>query len=230
MTRRPAFLAAASSLMLTLSGFAVTTTPQQQTTQPGDGTSVADLLVTVRLEEIRAERDAYEAGRLVERAVREELAGRDDAAQELYARALELDPDHPQAKAGLDAARDRLGLATEPLTLIERTRREATARRQEVLYRFNAAIRAAGDGIAKGTPEGFRQARLELDRARLARESHAAVFSAEDHDLLDARLGERDVALKAAVQARADAIERARRKEAARRIKEARVHDIRRGL
>lgn len=106
-------------------------------------------------------------------------------------------------------------------------RQESRARLQEVIYRFEAAMDAAADGIAAGTPEGFLKARLAIDRARLARGSAPELFSAEALDALDARLAERDLDLRAAVRNRADAIERARRKEHRRQMKDARVNDIR---
>ena len=125
------------------------------------------------------------------------------------------------------ATRDRLGLVTERLPLIERTERESNIRRQEILFRFNAAIAAATDGIVSGKPDGFKKARLAIDRARIVRDTHPAVFSAEGLADLDARLRDHETALNAAIQRRADAVERAREKERARRIKAARVHDIR---
>ena len=195
--------------------------------EPTDGTSEADLLVTIRLEEIRQQRDAFEAGRLVDQAVREELRGRDEEAEALYARAVELDPDNGTARLGLSATRDRLGLEVDRASLIERAERESRARRQEVMYRFDAAVAAAADGIAAGTPEGFGKARLQIDRARLARAASPEVFSPADLEELDARIAEYDLALEAAIQTRADAIRRARRKETLRDIKAARVKDIR---
>ena len=91
----------------------------------------------------------------------------------------------------------------------------------------DAAIEADTDGIVAGTPEGFQKARLAIDRARIARDSDPSVFSTEDLDNLDARLADHDLSLETAKQRRADAIERAREKERARRIKAARVNDVR---
>lgn len=226
MTHRPR-LAAASSLLLTLGGLAYANSPPPTAAAPTDGTSEADLRATIQLEEIRQQRDAFEAEQLVAAAVREELRGRDEQALELYARAVELDPDHRPAKLGLRATRDRLGLVTERVPLLEQVEKELRVRRQEMLYRFDAAMAQADEGIASGTPEGFQNARLQLDRARLARASSPDVFSAEDLERLDAQIDEQDLALEVAIQERADAVERARRKDHARRIKAARVHDIR---
>ena len=239
----PPRLAAAAVVLFTFGGHAAlsgaaraaTSSPQATSRAPvaaasdlaAEGTSEADLRVTIRLERIRAQRDAFEAGQLVGRAVREELGGRDEAAQDLYARAVELDPANEQAKLGLAATRDRLGLATDRVSLIDRAERETRARRQEVMFRFNAAIEAAADAVAVGTPEAFAKARYQLDQARLARAAAPELFSAGDLDALDARIAERDLALEAAAQNRADATERARRRDHARRIKAARVHDVR---
>lgn len=225
MTRRRSRLAPASILVLTLGTQACAASPQS--TQPADGTSEAELRATARFDEVRQQREAYEAEQLTAQAAREEVRGRDRQAEALYAKALELDPSNTRARLGLHATRDRLGLTTERLPLIERVERESKARRQEVLYRFNAAISAAGDGIAAGTPEGFLKARLAIDRARLAREASPGDFSDEDRRLLDASLRDKDAALRAAVQQREAAVERARQKDWARRIKAARVHDIR---
>jgi hypothetical protein len=56
-----------------------------------DGTSLDDLRITARLDEIRQQRDAYEASQLVARAVKEVRAGRDSAAEPLFAKAVQLD-------------------------------------------------------------------------------------------------------------------------------------------
>ena len=228
MTRRPASLAAAMCFVLlsTTIGLAPAQTPPPAS-QPTDGTSEADLRTTIRLERIRAAEAAYRAGLLIQRAVRAEVRGADAEAEALYADAVEADPTNEQARLGLEATRDRLGLVTERRPLIERREREANIRRQEILYRFNAAIEAATEGIVAGTPEGFQKARLAIDRARIARESDPSVFSTDDLDHLDARLADHDLSLEVARQRRADAIERAREKERARRIKAARVNDIR---
>ena len=240
MTRLP-YLAAASSLLaiaLTGSahGSAPADTPARAATATGtptttvaleEGTSAADLMVTIRLDRMRAQRDAFEARQLVDRAAREEVAGRDDEAERLYARAVELDPKNERAQLGLATTRDRLGLVTDGRPLLDRAERESRARLQEVTYRFEAAMRDAADGIAEGTPEGFAKSRLALDRARLARGSALELFSPEALDSLDARLAERDLDLEAAIQNRADAIERARAKEHRRQLKDARVNDIR---
>jgi hypothetical protein len=212
-------------LVLLSSGLAPAETPPAS--QPTDGTSEADLRATIQLQRIRAAEAAYRAGVLIERAVRAEVRGADAQAEALYAEAVELEPGNERARLGLQATRDRLGLVTERRPLIERRQREARIRRQEILYRFNAAIEAATDGIVAGTPEGFQKARLAIDRARIARDSDPSVFSTGDLDDLDARLADHDLALQGAIQRRADAIERARAKERARRLRAARVNDIR---
>jgi hypothetical protein len=243
MTRR-ARRAAASMILFAFGGHAAfaggvrpaTPAPQPatsgasaptETDLAAEGTSEADLWVTIRLERVRAQRAAFEAGRLVERAVREELRGNDEAAQELYASAVELETDNERARLGLAATRDRLGLVTDRVSLLDRAEREARARRQEVMFRFNAALEAAGDAIAVGTPEAFAKARYQIEQARLALAAAPELFSADDLDALDTRIAERNLSLEAAARNRADATERARRRDHARRIKAARVHDIR---
>jgi hypothetical protein len=105
----------------------------------------------------------------VERAARTEShgGGSDAESEALYARAVALDPTNERAREGLAATRERLGLVVAPETspLIERSRREMTAKRQEVMFRFEALLEAARDGIASGRPDGFQAARLHLDRA-----------------------------------------------------------------
>src|SRR5688572_24415676 len=111
MTRRLRLEAISSLLLVTLGSFAHADTPGSATptarATPAaavaveEGTSVADLLVTIRLDQVRARRDMFEAGQSVDRAVREELAGRDDEAERLYARAVELDPKNERAQLGL---------------------------------------------------------------------------------------------------------------------------------
>jgi hypothetical protein len=196
-------------------------------TKPADGTSVDELLTTARLDEIRKKRDAYEAERLVARAVREELRARDEEAEKFYARAVELDPENERAVIGLRSARDRLGLHTDPEPLIERAERELRTKRQEVLFRFDAALSEAVDAIDTGRTEGFTTARLQLDRARLIRALNPGVFSAEEYERLDARVRDKDLALTRAIQRRNDVIRAAQERDWARRIKAARVHDKR---
>lgn len=110
MTRRPRLAAASNLLLITIAGFAYADTPAPLTTARAapttaaaleEGASAADLLITIRLDQIRAQRDVFEAGQLVDRAVREEVAGRDDEAERLYVRAVELDPKNEQAQLGL---------------------------------------------------------------------------------------------------------------------------------
>ena len=135
MTRRPARLVAtAGSILLTLNAAALgdspVTTPSTTAAVPlaaqlTDGTTEADLRVTIRLEEMRRQRDGYEAEQLVAKAVREEMRGRDLAAQELYALAVELDPTNERAQEGLAASRDRLGLLVEPTPLLDRAAGDA---------------------------------------------------------------------------------------------------------
>ena len=227
MTSRTTRLAAAVAILAFLVSGVALADETPRTTQPADGTSEAELRETVRLENIRKAEAAYRVRSIVGRAERAEAAGRDAEAAELYAQAVELEPVNAKARLGLQATRDRLGLVTERLPLIERTERESNIRRQEILFRFNAAIAAATEGIVSGKPEGFQKARLEIDRARIVRDSDPAVFSTEGFADLDARLRDHETALSTAMQRRADAVERARQKERARRIKAARVHDLR---
>jgi hypothetical protein len=191
-----------------------------------DGTSVDALRATADLDRIRAARDAYDASRLLDRAAREEMAGRDADAEKLYAKAVDLDSSNIRAVAGLRATRDRLGLNTDGRPLMERVEKERKAKRQETLYRFDAAMRLASKGINAGDPEGFQKARLHLDRARLIRAADPTLFSTEESADLDAKLRDKDVALKGAIQARKNALHTEQQREWARRIKEARVHDI----
>jgi hypothetical protein len=196
----------------------------RRSTQPSDGTSLEELRATSRLDEIRQQRNSYEAERLVAKAVREELARRDEQAEALYAKAVELDPANERARLGLQGARDRLGLVTEQRPLIVRAEREMKAKRQEALYRFNAALERAADRIESGQTDGFQAAKLDIDRARIIRESNSSVFSPEELDRLDTRLRERELNLKVAIQQRSDAIRDAQERDWVRRIKAAKAY------
>jgi hypothetical protein len=215
---------AAASLVLTGAASAVSLV-QQPAPPASNGATLEELRVTARLDEIRRQRDAYEADQLVGKAVREELAGREERAEKLYAQAAELDPTNERAMTGLRATRDRLGLVTERMSLIERVEKEQRAKRQEILYRFDSAIDEARRGIESGRPEGFQAARLQIERAKLIRASSAGAFSLGELDDLDGRLQRQDTALKAAIQHAQDAERRAQEQDWARRIKAARVHD-----
>jgi tetratricopeptide (TPR) repeat protein len=196
-----------------------------QTRPAADGATPDELRVTARLDEMRRQRDAYEAGQRVEKAVRLELVGRAEEAEKLYAEAVELDPTNERAIKGLRASRDRLGLVTERMSLIERAEKEQRAKRQEILFRFDSAIAEARRGIDTARREGFQAARLQLDRAKLIRESSGGVFSPAELDQIDARLGRQDAELTAAIRRVDDAARRAQQRDWARRIKAARVHD-----
>jgi hypothetical protein len=196
------------------------------TTSPSEGSSLNELRATAKLEEIRQQRNAYEASCLVARAAREEGAGRDEQAEPLYARALELDPKNENAARGLQATRERLGLVTNGRPLIERAEKEQNTRRQETLYRFENAMTLAEKARKTGEPKGFETARLQLDRARIIRAQNPSLFSDEEAARLDARLRDEDVAIRKTAQAREDAIKAAELRDLQRRIKEARIHDI----
>jgi hypothetical protein len=191
-----------------------------------DGTSLDDLRITARLDEIRQQRDAYEASQLVARAVKEVRAGRDSAAEPLFAKAVQLDNSNERAAQGLRETRERLGLITTPSSLIDRAAKERRVTQQEAQFRFEAAIADAQRGINSGTPEGFDAAKLAILRAKDVRSQCAAAFSADQLKEIDGRLSDHDLQLKKAVQNHEDAERKAEQDEWRRRIKEARVHDI----
>lgn len=233
MTHRSRLAAGIAAVVLFASQtFAFENARTTQPSQTNDGTDAAALRATAEMQRIRAARDAYEADRLVERAARLEMHGGHDADIEpLYAKALSLDPTNERARQALASVRERLGLVAAPSSpLLDRTQRELKAKRQEVMYRFEAMLGAAREGIWSAEPDGFRDARLQLDRARLLRAANPTLFSTEEAAELDARIRDHDLAVKRAVQNRDDAIRRAEDRELARRIKDARVHDISLGL
>jgi hypothetical protein len=191
-----------------------------------DGTSLDDLRVTARLDEIRRQRDAYEGQQLVAKAVKEVRAGRDEAAEALFARAVQLDDSNKRALDGLRETRERLGLLTNPSALIDRAAKQRRVEQQEAQFRFEAAIADAQRGINSGKPEGFQAAKLAILRAKQVRSECAGAFSPDQLMELDGRLRDHDLQLNKAVQKRDDAERQAQQDEWRRRIKEARVHDI----
>lgn len=190
-----------------------------------NGTSLDDLRITARLDEIRQQRDAYEASRLVAKAVTEVRAGRDDAAEPLFAKAVQLDGSNERAAQGLRETRERLGLLTTPSSLIDRAAQERRVAQQEAQYRFEAAIADAQRGINSGKPEGFQAAKLAILRAKQVRSQCASAFSRDELKELDGRLRDHDLQLNVAIQKRDDAERQAQQAEWRRVIKEARVHD-----
>lgn len=208
---------------------AATTTGTRTTSMSwsAQGSSLNDLRATATIDEIRSQRNAYEASKLIARAAREEGAGRDEQAEPLYAKAMELDPANDAAARGVQATRERLGLLTTGRPLIERAAKERTAKRQETLYRFENAMKLAELARKTAEPKGFETARLQLDRARIIRAENPSLFSDEEAANIDARLRDEGVSIKKAEQTRDDAIKAAERRELERRVKEARVHDIR---
>jgi hypothetical protein len=203
-----------------------TTTTLKTSAGGGDGTSLEDLRVTARLDEIRRQRDAYEASQLVDKAAKDVRAGRDEVAEPLFAKAVQLDASNERAVQGLRETRERLGLLTTPSSLIDRAAKERRVTQQEALFRFEAAIADAQRGINSGKPDGFQVARLAILRAKQVRLESATAFSQDELEQLDGRLRDHDLQLKVAVQKRDDAERQAQQNEWRRRIKEARVHDI----
>jgi hypothetical protein len=201
-------------------------TPQvPATAKLTDGTSFDDLRITARLDEIRRQRDAYEASQLVTKAAKKVRAGRDDVAEPLFARAVQLDATNERAVQGLRETRERLGLLTTPSSLIDRAAKERRITQQEAQFRFEEAIADTQRGINSGKPDGFQAARLALLRAKQVRSECAAAFSEDQLKELDGRLRDHDLQLNVAIQKRDDAERRAQQDDWRRRIKEARVHD-----
>jgi hypothetical protein len=227
---RVALLLTATTLAISPLSFASSlptkATPTTTTAAISNGALLEDLQATARLDEVRRQRDSYEASQFVTKAVKEVRAGRDDAAEALFAKAAQLDGSNEHAAQGLRETRERLGLLTTPSSLIDRAGKERRVQQQEAQYRFEAAIADAQQGINSGKPDGFRAARLAILRAKQIRSQSASAFSQDELKELDGRLRDHDLQSKLAVQKREDAEREADRAELRRRIKEARVHDI----
>ena len=194
----------AAAVLFLLGGQTFAIQPSQ--TQPADGTSLEELRATARTDQQRAEHASRESDRLVGLASREESAGRNPEALELYKRAVELDLTNERALEGLRAAQERLGLqVSAPPPLADRAAKELRVKRQEARYRFDAAIESAWRGIVSGDAEGLQKARLQLDRARVVRSSRGEVFSRDELAKLDAQVNEYDLLLKTAVHKHHDA-------------------------
>ena len=67
-----------------------------------DDSALADLRATQRAEEVRHQQNAYEAVRITKDASDAQRQGDLETARQLYTRAVNLDPDNAQARAGLN--------------------------------------------------------------------------------------------------------------------------------
>lgn len=228
MTRIASFVAL-GALTLVSPAFAnrlTSASPATTKSAPSNGTSLDELRATARLDDMRRQRDAYDASQLVAKAVSEVRAGRDQAAEPIFAKAVQMDGSNERAAQGLRETRERLGLVTTPSSLLDRAAKERRVQQQEAQFRFEAAIADAHRGITSGKPEGFQAARLAILRAKQVRSQTANAFSEAELQELDGRLRDHDVQLKAAIQKHDDTERAAEQAEWRRRIKEARVHDI----
>lgn len=152
---------------------------------------------------------AMSAADLVTQAKAAVAAGDNAKAADLYARALIMDPNNADAKAGqADLARAMPAQASPLMTEVERT---IQAKRQVVNYNFDVAIQASRDAIKRGD---FAAAASSLEAARAARNTDPTIFTPAEMSRFDTEVTQVQSDLDAARAAK----EAADREAAAKRM------------
>jgi len=204
---------------------APTTEPAEAATAPAvapvateDQAALDDLRATQKAQEILRQQNEYEAQQLVQKAADARLKGDLADSQDLYTQAVNLDPDNPQAKAGLNEVlilRGRNPVATPALAQQARENKVEIA---EINYAFDKAINDARDDIAKGD---FTGADTALQRALIVSQQHPQIFTADALKSFDDQIRAVRLSLDQAMErAKADAAAKGDQDSAARLAKQ----------
>jgi Flp pilus assembly secretin CpaC/tetratricopeptide (TPR) repeat protein len=127
-----------------------------------------------------------EAQALVDQAEAARAAGRLTEADALYVRALELDPTNTAAAAGRASVRSLTSPMAEGATdLLTRRELEIRARKEAITYSFENALARAAEARSRND---YDTARAQLELARVARNTDATIFTAEEISAFDTRL------------------------------------------
>jgi general secretion pathway protein D len=122
------------------------------------------------------------ANDLVAQAKAAQLAGDPAKANELYARALIMDPNNAAAKAG----QADLAAAQVPASpLMTEVQRQIQAKRQVINYNFDVSIQSARDAITRGD---FNVAAASLEAARAARNTDPTIFTPAEISSFDGQI------------------------------------------
>ena len=159
---------------------------------------------TARVEEIKKQQNAYEAKRLVEKAISATSENRKDEAIKLYSQALVLDPDNAAAQAGRTNLLVETGTNTAPTgNGVSKLAIDVEARKQAVNYQVDQALGKVGDDLRTG---GYVDARKQIDIGRTVVLNERSLFTNDELSGFESRFtkASRDVEVASATQSEVD--------------------------
>ena len=157
---------------------AVVPTPEVPPAPTEDQQALQDLKTTERARELLRQQNVYQAQVLTRQATDalHQVPPDLETAQKLYQQARQLDPDNPQAQAGLHETLILLGRNPTPTSATEIQKHGNALKSQEITYAVNKALADAHEATARGD---FGAADIALQRAAVASRQDPTIFTAD---------------------------------------------------
>jgi general secretion pathway protein D len=154
-----------------------------------------ELSQTADAERIKQQQHAFEAKQKIADAKDARLQNRLDDALNLYTQAVTLDPSNQEAINGRNDLLTITGRQPGSSNTIDRFGREIEARRQAIQYSFDTAIeQAQADTDAGKIPD----AKADIERARVARNTDPQIFRDDELRAFDSRIATAQQSMEAA--------------------------------
>jgi general secretion pathway protein D len=158
-------------------------------------TAQSELAQTADAERIKQQQHAFEAKQKIADAQDARAQNRLDDALDLYTQAVQLDPTNQDAINGRNDLLTLTGRQPGKTNSLDRASREIEARRQSIQYSFGNAIDKAQADI---DGKQISDAKAEIERARVARNTDPQIFTDEELRAFDSRIVATETSLAAA--------------------------------
>ena len=183
-----------------------------------------ELAAAAEAEQLKQKQHAFEATQKVTQAGDARSQNRLDDALNLYTQAVALDPSNQQAITGRNDLLTLTGQQPGKSDTLTKEQTEIEARRQSIQYSFNTALDQAQADTQK---KQIADARADIQRARVARQTDPNIFRDDEIRAFDARIAAADSALAAATtELSQEELDKQQHDTAAKIAKDKEEHDL----